>query len=138
MDNKQIVRDFYEKVINAGQLKEVSNYIDPSYVEHSMTPGQAAVGIEGVGEHVQFFFKPFSELKFNLDLVVSESDIVVVRSTMTGVHTGNFLGIEPSGKNVETTFIDIFRIKDGKICEHWHEYDLPRLILEIKPGEESI
>ncbi len=133
MDNKKIIENFYNLILNGGQLALLSDFIDASYIEHSRTPGQSAAGIEGVGEHIQFFFKPFSEINFHLDLIIEEEDLVVTRSTMTGIHSGVFLGIEPTNQKVKTTFIDIYRVKGGKLTEHWHEYDLPRLILEIKP-----
>jgi predicted ester cyclase len=42
---------------------------------------------------------------------------------MTGTHTGEFNGIAPTGKRVEIQFVDILRLRDGQIIEHWLSMD---------------
>jgi predicted ester cyclase len=48
---------------------------------------------------------------------------VVARLTQSGTHHGIFLGIPPTGKRVQVTGIEIFRLAGGKIVEHWNSYD---------------
>jgi predicted ester cyclase len=50
--------------------------------------------------------------------VIVEGDPVVVRSTITGTHEGDFIGISPTGRRIEVTEIHVYRLKGGKIVEH--------------------
>jgi steroid delta-isomerase-like uncharacterized protein len=50
--------------------------------------------------------------------------MVVLRWSLTGTHRGAFLGIPPTGKAVTLRGIDMYRIHDGKIAEHWNVVDM--------------
>lgn len=54
---------------------------------------------------------------------MAEGDRVVVRWTHTGTHVGEFGGIPATGKTFTIDGIDIYRVADGKLCEHWHVID---------------
>jgi predicted ester cyclase len=54
------------------------------------------------------------------DLVIA-GDRVVGRFVYRGTHTGDFMGIPASGSAVEMRSIDIWRIEDGMLAEHWDE-----------------
>ena len=58
-----------------------------------------------------------------LDDIAREGDKVVIRQTYCGTHTGEFMSIAPTGKQVTTTGITIFRLANGKIAEIWANYD---------------
>jgi len=55
--------------------------------------------------------------------LVAEGDKVVARITMSGTHTGTFMGIPATGKHVEFTGMYIAQIANGKIVLHWGEED---------------
>ena len=55
--------------------------------------------------------------------VIAEGDKVVTRLTITGTQTGTLQGIPPTGKKFSMRGIDIFRVVDGKIVEHWDAVD---------------
>ena len=65
----------------------------------------------------------FPDLHVTIDDLIAEGDKVAVRLTARGTPTGPFLGIEPTGKSYEIGEIHIFRIADGRIAEHWHQFD---------------
>ena len=58
-------------------------------------------------------------MKMTIDDLIAEGDKVVVRSTFSGTHKGEFMGITPTGKKITTTAINIYRITDGKLIEEW-------------------
>ena len=58
-----------------------------------------------------------------IDDLIAEDDRVVGRFTIEATHTGNFLGIPPTGKRIRISGIDIVRIRDGQIVEHWYAED---------------
>ena len=53
-----------------------------------------------------------------------DGDKVITRKTFTGTHGGEFLGVPPTGRRVTIGVIDIVRVDDGKIVEHWNVVDL--------------
>lgn len=60
---------------------------------------------------------------FAIDDVVAEGDRVVVRWTNTGTHVGEFAGIPATGKPFSIVGIDIYRVSEGLLVEHWHVID---------------
>jgi predicted ester cyclase len=58
-------------------------------------------------------------VRVTVEDIIAEGDRVAARVTMRGTHLGEFDGIAPTGKRVEVRAIDIYRITDGKIVEHW-------------------
>ena len=65
----------------------------------------------------------------------------MVRYTFRGTHTGNFMGIAPTGKQVTQTGITIIRFANGKAVEQWANSDdlglLQQLGVVPAPGQAS-
>lgn len=122
--NKEIVRR-YQRAFLAGQLDELEALIAPDYVDHMEYPGQNT-GREGLLEMAAGTNSAFSGERYEEEEYFAEGDRVIERWRMRAKHTGPraFLGVAPAGKEVTFTGIDIFRLADGKIVEHWSEMDL--------------
>jgi predicted ester cyclase len=71
--------------------------------------------------------------------MISEGDKVLARTTDSATHTGEFMGIAPTGKTVKFGELHLFRIKEGKIAEYWIQEDFlwmnQQLGMELKPIE---
>ena len=138
-DNKAIARRFFEEVYNKGNVAAVDELLAPNIILHFDSPSDVPVSaemqlsLEGIKQVVSEFRTTFPDLHCTVELQVAEGDLVVTRTTARGTHTGEYRGltykgIPPTGKQVTWTGIDIFRIADGKIVEHWsNEDDLGRL-----------
>ncbi len=76
-----------------------------------------------------------------MEALVSEGDEVVARVRFSGRHTGEFFSIPPTGRRVEFTGMVWFRIAEGKIAEHWGEFDAPALMRQLgavsEPGSSE-
>ena len=93
-------------------------------------PGQdpdSVVGTESAKIASTVLNNGFSELGVVHDAVFSHGQIVEVRWTASGIHTGTLLGFPPTGCKVIFTGNDLFRIENGKIAELWQETDLDDL-----------
>ena len=125
-ENKALVRYWIEEVINKGNLAVVDAMCPPGYVGHNPhhpLKDQPA-GPEEVKEHVVRTLRTaFPDLQQSIEDMIAEGDKVVVRSTFRGTHQGPFAGIAPTGKRLSMTAIEIFRVKDGKLPEHWINAD---------------
>lgn len=63
--------------------------------------------------------------------LLAEGDRVVPRISASGLHTGELLGIPPTGKRVTMNGIAIHRVQDGKLVEHWAQIDALGLLQQL-------
>lgn len=121
-ENKAVVRRYYAEVLNAGDLDTLDALAVASYEEHDPLPGHPP-GLAGFKQRVEMLRSAFRPC-FTVEDVIAEDDKVVVRWTNRGTHVGDFLGMPPTGKAFAMAGIDIHRLRDGKLAEHWHVVDL--------------
>ena len=122
-DNKDCVRRLFDDVLNAGKLGLLDTLIGAAYVDHNPSPGQLP-GAAGVKGKVETLRAAFPDLRFALEELVAEGDLVAARYSWRGSHKGEaFLGIPPSGKSILVRGMDFYRFRDGKIVEHWDNVD---------------
>ena len=76
----------------------------------------------------------FPDIHVSVEDRVFGGDKVVARNTWTGTHRGTFLGIEPTGKQVTFSTIDIWRVEAGKFAEHWDVIDIAGLQKQLRGG----
>jgi len=102
--NKQIATDAYQRIFGNLDISGVDEYMSKDFIQHNPT---IADGPQGVKALVQMLLSQgVSKQKINFKHIVSENDIVFLHSRY-----------EMAGK--EWRFIDIYRIKNGKLAEHW-------------------
>lgn len=65
------------------------------------------------------------------DAPIAKGDTVAVRSTHRGTHEGEFMGIEPTGKQIEVENTIFARIEDGKVVERWVQFDTFGLMQQL-------
>jgi len=118
--NKETVRRLYE-LINTGAVETVGELAVDEYEEHDPLPGQST-GREGLIDRVSILRAALAP-HFTIEDMVAEDDKVVVRWTNAGTHVGEFFGIPPTSKTFSIAGIDIYRVADDRLCEHWHVVD---------------
>ncbi len=128
--NEQVVRRFYEAAFSQGNPDAVAELVAPDFVDHNPFPGQAP-DRDGLKQFIKTFHGPLPDLKVQVDDMISQGDKVVTRWTARATHQGTFLQIPSTGKQVTLTGIDIMRIADGKIVEHWGHQDQLGFVKEI-------
>ena len=122
--NKMMIRRFVEEVKNKRHLEQLGDIFTADYQEHNSTVSSFGPGIEGYKKFLNHLFTAFPEDSVTIDEIVSEGDMVVYRGTETGTHKAEFLRIPATGKSAKWTEIQFFRIKGGKVVEHWVDVDL--------------
>ena len=111
-ENKAIVRRFIE-AYNKRNLDLFDDILAPDYFDHT-----SKVGVEGLKQLMNMAFKAFPDFHETIEDIIAEGDKVWARITFTGTHTGEFMGIAPTGKKITTEMVDIFRIVNGKLVEY--------------------
>ena len=120
--NKAVVMRWQNMWYPQTDLGDLEEFIAADFVSHSMPPGISS-DIAGIRQWVGIFHKAFPDADAGVDQIVAEGNKVAVRFVGTGTHQGDLFGIPPTGKPIKTTGINIFRIEDGKIVEHWNNAD---------------
>jgi predicted SnoaL-like aldol condensation-catalyzing enzyme len=103
--NKRTVLEFYEAGLNKKDFDAASKYFGPKYIQHN--PG-APDGIEGFKTFVNFLRTKFPNSHSEIKKAFAEGDYVILH-----VHAVR----EPG--TLGRAIVDIFRLEDGKIVEHW-------------------
>lgn len=127
--NRATVRRYYEEVLNAGNIGLLDEIAVPDYDEHSPFPGQPN-GLEGLRARVGGILGAFRP-RFTLHELVAEGDTVVAYWTNTGTHAGEFMGIPATGRTVTVSGIDVHRLRDGRLAEHWHVVEELQMLQQL-------
>lgn len=122
--NKAMIRRFVEEVKNKRQLDRLGDIFASDYHEHNTTVSGFGPGVEGYKNFLNHLFTAFPEDNVTIDEIVAEDDRVAYRATETGTHKAEFLGIPATGKSATWTETQFFRIRDGKVVEHWVDVDI--------------
>jgi predicted ester cyclase len=121
--NKALIRSFYEEVWNKGNVEFAHQVFAENYVRHDLRPSQAEPGPAGQAKVARDFRKAFPDIHYTFDLLIAENDLVAVRWTSSATMTGKWGNIEPTGRRVTYSGVNIFRLKDGKVVEIWNHRD---------------
>jgi predicted ester cyclase len=128
--NKALVRRLVEEIQSGHNLGLVNELFDTGFVDHSVPPGLPP-DREGVKMQFAMFFRAFPDLRVVIHEQVAEGDRVVTRKTFHGTHQGDLMGIPPSGRPVAFDVIDILRVSNGRITDHWNLVDQLALMRQI-------
>jgi predicted SnoaL-like aldol condensation-catalyzing enzyme len=116
--NKELIRRYTREVFDEGNVDAVDRFLAPDFINH-------VTGRTGTED----FKRLAADLRLApgsanvIDLVVAEGDLVAVLMTITRtlqeelrVFGFTFPG---DGQSYTVTHVHIYRVTDGKICEHW-------------------
>jgi steroid delta-isomerase-like uncharacterized protein len=117
--NKALAHQLLEEVFNQGNMSRFNELVAPDFVEHEEMPPGVPRNREGVAMLLTMLRSAFPDFKATIGDVIAEGDKVVVRMTWTGTQQGEFMGMPSSGKPMSIGVIDIFRMEEGKLVEHW-------------------
>jgi len=127
--NKKVVGEFYEEVFRKRNLNVVGRYMHNDYIQHNPDARQ---GKAGFIEFHEGFFAAVPDFCATVNRMVAEDDLVFVYNTITGTHTcEGFLGYPPTGNSIKFDAVDMFRLREGKLCEHWDVADTRALFTQV-------
>lgn len=127
--NKALVR----KWIDAWTANDLDVLAEVFARDYSVN--ETLIGVEGVKQAVQFLHSVLSDISAELLEMVAEADKVVIRWTIRGRHTGNFMGIPPTGKALELVGINIYQIVDGKIHVNHEQTNIADVLQKLKAND---
>lgn len=128
-DNKALIRRWL-RMGEQGFTGDFNEYFAPGYRGH--LSGQRPQSLDELIRLERGFAAAFSNISYNVEDLLGVGDKVVLRSTTRATHTGEFYGVEPTGRQVTITGIVIYEIFDGRIAESWGELDLMGLFRQLR------
>ena len=127
---KALVRSYIAEVWTKGNLDAVDIFLSPNYRRY-LSPISNPLQLDDQKQRIAGFRSAFPDIRITIEDVFSEDDYVIFRSTMYGTHQGVFQGIQPTGKTIIVTLVDVMRVEHGKFIEHWGGPDLFDLLKQL-------
>lgn len=117
MSNKEMIRYFYEEIVSKNKMTEIEKYVS---INCSVRSGETTlpIGLEGMRQHVIDVRKTYPDLKIRIIRQHEENNFVVSEIITEATHSGEWLGIKPTGKKLCFTGVNIDLVDDHKIIEH--------------------
>ena len=126
--NKKVIGAFAESVFVKKNLSAVDQYVRSDYIQHNPLVKQGASGFR---EFFSTWFASVPDWQYKLKKIVAEGDEVWVYGTYGGTLKKDWLGIKASGQKYSFDAVDIFRVQDGKLAEHWDVMDIYGLFKQL-------
>jgi steroid delta-isomerase-like uncharacterized protein len=126
--NKEIVEAFCETVFVRHDLSMLDECMRDDYIQHNADVPQGKAGFKAFFEEA---FKAIPDFKYTLRKIVAEGDLVFTHCTTTGTHRGTWIGMPATGNKLNFDVVDMFRLQDGMIAEHWDVADTLSLFTQI-------
>ncbi len=129
--NKEVVSRLYAEVMGQGNMAVADEVLAVNYVDHRLPFPDLPPNREGLKETVARVRAAFPDIAPVIEDIVAGDDRVAVRVTATGTHQNPFNGIPPTGNRLTWQELHIFRLADGKIVEHWGEFDQLGILVQL-------
>lgn len=127
--NKDLVRR-YLNAFNNRDRNRLSDLLADDVVEHGIH--DELHGVDDILDFRQRHFETFPDYAGETKDLIAEDDLVTVRYSVSGTHTGSYRDVEPTGHTAEWTGIAIYRIEDDRIAEIWLEEDRLGLLEQLE------
>ncbi|HLF29271.1 MAG TPA: ester cyclase [Anaerolineae bacterium] len=128
-ENKALTLRLFDEEFNQGNPAVADEIIAADYIDHSALPAPAP-GREGFKKRAEML-RAGLDPKITFGNFLAEGDLVSFTWTMNGTHRGVFAGMPPTGKAVTVNGINVERFADGKIVEHWSQFDMVGVLRQI-------
>src|SRR5579871_6595868 len=116
--NEKLVRGFVDDILTQHRLERIDMYLASDFLDHHPWAGFPP-DREGFSNGLSGFLGSFPDLRCDVDDAIVAGDTVVTRSRLSGTNTGAFIDQPASGAHIEIEAIDIYRIANSRIAEHW-------------------
>ena len=130
-DNKAVVLRFNKAFLEEGNESVLPELLHPQFINRTTPPG-VDPGIEGIRFFIKdIMHKAFPDLKVEILQMIAEGDLVNTYKVFHGTHSGDFMGIAPTGKEIKLYVMDIVRLQGGQYIEHWGIRDTHALLQQL-------
>jgi len=122
-ENKQLIIEYFDSL--SGKPKSAATVA--KYVAD-----------ESLAKHIAESEAAFPNYQLIPQETIAENDLVVVRAEFKGVHRGPFAGVPPTGKSVSAGAIIIYKLQNGKIINHWMQFDVMAVLQQLQDPQDNV
>jgi steroid delta-isomerase-like uncharacterized protein len=128
--NQTIVRRFIDEIFVQGRKETVDELLAEDFVAHTW-PSPTGDPKADLKAAIDRAAAGLSDAEFTIDDMIEDRDQVAVRLTTAATQAGQFMGMPPSNKRYRIEEIHWFRLRAGKVVEHWHQFDQMGLMKQL-------
>jgi predicted ester cyclase len=131
-DSETIASALLEKYVAAVNAHDTSTFGDihaENYIQHS---GRSPNGLAAQIENFRTIFARMPDVQVRIEDRIIQGDKLVARMTFSATHTQPLQGIAPTGRRFALRTIDIWRVENGKLAEHWDIVDYAGLSKQLR------
>ncbi len=128
--NKALIEKYIE-AWNSFDIQVLDEYLDASFKAYIPSNSNEPMSQEQFKGWVEGIFQPFPDSHYEIQDIFCEGDRVCIRWTYTATQQGDYMGVPASGKKVEGSAIEIFRVENGKIVEERSEMDALGMMIQL-------
>lgn len=128
---KAPVEKFFDEVINKHHPEALNQLLSSDFVSHDYPKPHTDNNRESVKRGMNDMLKAFPDLTVKIEDMREAGDEVITRGIWTGTQKADYMGIQATNKKVNVHFIDIWKIKDGKLKENWVQMDIVELMQQL-------
>lgn len=120
--NRQLGERYFNQVWNQGKVELLDSLLAPNYINHTPS-APTSPGPAGLKPIVKAIRKAFPDLHYEIKQLIATPEYLTIRVEMTGTQLGSLFGIPPTGKPIRVMQINIEKIENGRISQHWRVTD---------------
>jgi steroid delta-isomerase-like uncharacterized protein len=117
--NQALMETYFYEVWNKADFSKLDSIIDPTYINHNPSTPDPLPGPEGLKPIILAMRKGIPDLTYTIEETIITENRIVARVLVKGTHLGTLFGIPPTGNRIDIRQINIERVENGKIVEHW-------------------
>lgn len=121
-ENKALACRWFDEVWTRGRTAAIDEMLAPHCVVRGLATDDL-VGPEAFKAFHAAYLGAFPDVQLRVDAIVEENDVVAVRWSGNGTHTGPTLGMDPTGRPVRFSGVTFMRVENGMLVEGWNVFD---------------
>ena len=129
-ENEDLARRFFEEFCDGRRLEIADEILASDHVYHDPQSPPSPPGRDGM-KQVVGLYQDAVEGHWEVHEIVAAGDRVMVRWTGHGTHSGEIMGLAPTGRSIKVDALTLLRIEDGKIAENWTLWDTLGMLQQL-------
>jgi steroid delta-isomerase-like uncharacterized protein len=130
MNNATVIDRINEEAFNRGEVSVLDELVADDFVEHDPMPGMSP-DRQGLKAMIRGLHEAFPDFHTKVEDQIVAGDKVVERWSCTGTQEGEFMGLPPTNRHIEIHGMDISRLADGRLVEHWTQIDMVSVLQQL-------
>lgn len=128
-NKKKIARDYFS-LFASGTTTKAENLLDEKFKLHFPGVPQPMNKKESI-DLMNTYLRAFPDMKFTVENVFGEGDLITIQVKGTGTHKAEFRGVPPTNKPFTSTGVSVLRIVNDRIVEEWTQFDALGMLIQI-------